>query len=152
MTFNLYDRQYHLIDINTYEDEIMRCQKVSIIVAKHESGCCGSESIFFHIVLRDQNYIDKYLFVGTYDLKEQQMFINFKKPNNVNDIKNLCSGFPSIFEASKNYDKNESCCGCCCENIITPHANNIHGQQLIRHNRNDLHRKSKISQQPIQRH
>jgi hypothetical protein len=117
--FNLYDRQYNIIDINSYEDEIMRCQKVSIILDRNDSGCCGEGTVFFHIVLRDQNYIDKYLFVGTYDLKKEQMFIYFKKPNSVNDITNLCSGFPNVFEAVKNYDKTEGCCGCC-ENIITP--------------------------------
>ena len=120
MTLNLYDRQYHIIDINSIPDEIMRCQKVSIIVGIHESGCCSPPQLFFHIVLRDQDYVDKYLFICTYDLTEQQMFINFKKPNNVNDISNLCSGFQSVYQASKNYDKFESCCGCCCENLITP--------------------------------
>ena len=120
MTLDLYDRQYHIININSIPDEIMRCQKVSIIVGIHESGCCSPPQLFFHIVLRDQDYIDKYLFVATYDLTEQQMFINFKKPNNVNDISNLCSGFQSVYQASKNYDKFESCCGCCCENLITP--------------------------------
>ena len=53
-------------------------------------------------------------------VEEQQMFINFKKPNNVSDITNICRGFPSVFEGVKNYDKTESWRGCYCENIITP--------------------------------
>ena len=118
MIFSIYDRNYSIIDLNSIQDEIMRCQKVSIIVDHIDRGCCTEKRTFFHIVLRDQNYVDKYLFLGTYDLLKDHFFINFKKPNNVNDITNLCNGFPNVFESKKEYNKVEGCC--CCEELVTP--------------------------------
>ena len=117
MVFTLYDINYTIIDISSFEDEIMRCQKVSIILDRIEGGCCESPNIYFHIVLRDQNYVDKYLFISTCELLKDHFFINFKKPNNAGDISNLCNGFPNTFEATKIYNKVEGCC--CCEELDT---------------------------------